>query len=60
MGSHWAAVAVQDRLSCLPRETFDFLHDERSVRPIHLQQALGLAVLHNLSILQDKDSIKIP
>jgi hypothetical protein len=60
MGSHWAAVAVQDRLSCLPRETLDLLRDKRSVWPIRLQQALGLAVLHNLSILQDEDSVKIP
>jgi hypothetical protein len=57
-----AAITLRnaDRSSCLPRETLDFLHDKRSVRSIRLQQALGLAVLHDLSILQDDDPVKIP
>jgi hypothetical protein len=47
------------RLGRVPRETFDFLHDERSIWPIDLQQALGLAVLHDLSPFQQHDAIEI-
>ena len=47
------------RLGRVPRETFDFLHDKRSVGPIDLQQALGLAVLHDLSPFQEHDAIEI-
>jgi hypothetical protein len=48
------------RLRRLPRETFDFLHDKRSVRPIDLQQVLGLAVLHDPPHFQEDDPIEIP
>ena len=54
------AASQRRRSRRFPRETFDFLHDKSSVRPVHLQQVLGLAVLHNLSVLQDNDPVKTP
>ena len=44
----------------MPGETFDFLHDKRSVRPVDLQESLGFAVLHDLSPFQEDDPIEIP
>ena len=39
------AASERRRSRRFPRETFDFLHDKSSVRPVDLQQALGFAVL---------------
>jgi hypothetical protein len=51
--------AARGRLRRLPRETFDFLGDKRSVRAVHLQEALGFTVLYDLSPFQEGDPIEI-
>jgi hypothetical protein len=48
-----------DRSRSLPGETFDFLHDKRPIRPVHLQQVLRLAILHNRAASKDDDPIEI-
>ena len=54
------AASERRRSRRFPRETFNFLHDKSSVRPVDLQQMLGFAVLHDLSRFQENDPIKIP
>ena len=50
---------IADRSRSLPGETFDFLHDKRSIRPVHLQQVLRFAILHDRAASQDDDPIEI-
>ena len=47
------------RSRSLPGETFDFLHDKRSIRPVHLQQGLWFAILHDRAVSHDDDPIEI-
>ena len=48
-----------DRSRSLPGQTFDFLHDKRSIRPVHLQQGLWFAILHDRAASEDDDPIEV-
>ena len=48
-----------DRSRSVPGQTFDFLHNKRSIRPVHLQQGLRFAILHDRAASQDDDPIEI-
>ena len=54
-----AVASSADRSRSLPGETFDFLHDKRSIRPVHLQQGLWFAILHDRAASQDDDPIEV-